>query len=181
MKLQLLVLLLVSGLAATFALAQVDSPAGKSKVSAATDSAAPKPKLAQFRSEIEPILKKSCLGCHGAKKQEGEFRIDLKEEAFRGGEDYAPGVDPGKPDDSAVFWMTELDDDGLCCGAGGAYSVFHPEISGDVRARKVDAIDQVSPDLVASANPGCSMHLAAAGVETAHPMELIDRALRGEG
>jgi len=80
-----------------------------------------------------------------------------------------------------VHRLIELDDDGLCCGAGGAYSVFHPEISGDVRARKVDAIDQVSPDLVASANPGCSMHLAAAGVETAHPMELIDRALRGEG
>ncbi|MGB1505869.1 MAG: (Fe-S)-binding protein [Acidimicrobiales bacterium] len=80
-----------------------------------------------------------------------------------------------------VHRLIELDDDGLCCGAGGAYSVLHPGIAGDVRARKVDAIDQVSPDLVASANPGCSMHLAGAGVETVHPMELIDRALHGEG
>ena len=87
MKLQLPVLLLVSGLAATFALAQVESPAGKSKVSAATDSAAPQPKLAQFRAEIEPILKKSCLGCHGAKKQEGEFRIDTLDPDLLHGKD----------------------------------------------------------------------------------------------
>lgn len=79
--------------------------------------------------------------------------------------------------DPFVHRLIELDDDGLCCGAGGAYSVFHPELAGDVRERKVAAIDRVSPDVVASANPGCSMHLAGAGVDTVHPMELIDRAL----
>ena len=42
---------------------------------------------------------------------------------------------------------------------------------------QVAAIERVSPDIVASANPGCSMHLAGAGVDTVHPMELIDRAL----
>ncbi len=73
--------------------------------------------------------------------------------------------------------LVELDDDGLCCGAGGAYSVLQPDLSGDIRDRKVAAIDRVTPDAVASANPGCSMHLGAAGVPTIHPMELIDRAL----
>ncbi len=75
--------------------------------------------------------------------------------------------------------LVELDDDGLCCGAGGAYSVLEPELAGDIRDRKVAAIDQVTPDLVASANPGCAMHLAGAGVPTIHPMEIVDRALRG--
>lgn len=79
-----------------------------------------------------------------------------------------------------VHRLIELDDDSLCCGAGGAYSVLHPEMSSDIRARKIAAIERVSPDLVASANPGCSMHLAGAGVETTHPMELIDRALHGD-
>ena len=74
--------------------------------------------------------------------------------------------------------LVELDDDGLCCGAGGAYSVLHPGLAGDIRARKVGAVERAAPDIVASANPGCSMHLAAAGVETAHPMQLVDRALR---
>lgn len=75
--------------------------------------------------------------------------------------------------------IVELDDDGMCCGAGGAYSVLEPEMAGQVRDRKVRSIDRARPDVVASANPGCSMHLAAAGVPTVHPMELIAQALRG--
>ena len=78
-----------------------------------------------------------------------------------------------------VHKLIELDDDGLCCGAGGAYSVLHPELARDIRDRKVAAIDRVSPDLVASANPGCSLHLTTGGVPTEHPMSIIDRALRG--
>jgi glycolate oxidase iron-sulfur subunit len=77
--------------------------------------------------------------------------------------------------------LVELDDEGLCCGAGGAYSVFEPELAGDIRERKVAAIDRATPDLVASANPGCSMHLAGAGVATEHPMVLVARALGVEG
>lgn len=73
--------------------------------------------------------------------------------------------------------LAELDDEGLCCGAGGAYSVLQPELAGQIRDRKVASIDRARPDVVASANPGCSMHLAAAGVPTEHPMTLIDRAI----
>jgi len=75
--------------------------------------------------------------------------------------------------------IIELDDDGLCCGAGGAFSVMQPELAGDIRDRKISVINDVDPDVVASANPGCSMHLAAGGVPTEHPMVLIDRALSG--
>lgn len=79
--------------------------------------------------------------------------------------------------------LVELADDGLCCGAGGAYSMFEPELAGRIRARKVEVIEAARPDVVASANPGCSIHLAselaARGIETVHPMELIDRALAG--
>lgn len=73
--------------------------------------------------------------------------------------------------------LVELDDDGLCCGAGGAYAVVEPELAGAIRDRKVAAIDRATPDVVASANPGCSMHLDAVGVATVHPMVLVDRAL----
>ena len=76
-----------------------------------------------------------------------------------------------------VHKIIELDDDGLCCGAGGAFSVLRPQLATDIRDRKVDAIERVSPDIVASANPGCSLHLAAGGVEVVHPMQLIDQAL----
>jgi len=73
--------------------------------------------------------------------------------------------------------LIELDDDGMCCGAGGAFSVLQPALAGHIRDRKVAVIDRHKPDVVASANPGCSLHLAKAGVKTVHPMTLIDQAL----
>jgi glycolate oxidase iron-sulfur subunit len=78
-----------------------------------------------------------------------------------------------------VAELVELDDDGLCCGAGGAFSLVEPELAGQIRERKVAAIGRAQPDLVASANPGCSMHLSNVGVPTIHPMQLVDQALHG--
>jgi glycolate oxidase iron-sulfur subunit len=73
--------------------------------------------------------------------------------------------------------LVELDDDGLCCGAGGAWSMLEPELAGLVRDRKVAAIGRSGADLVVSANPGCSMHLAAGGSPTVHPMTVLARVL----
>ncbi len=80
-----------------------------------------------------------------------------------------------------VAELVELDDEGLCCGAGGAYSILEPEMAGKIRERKLGAIDRAAPELVASANPGCSMHLGSAGVRTTHPIELIHRAITSQG
>ncbi|MBI4935689.1 MAG: 4Fe-4S dicluster domain-containing protein [Actinobacteria bacterium] len=73
--------------------------------------------------------------------------------------------------------LKELDDDGVCCGAGGAYSVMQPALAGDIRARKVAAIGRAGEGVVASANPGCAMHLAAAGLVVRHPIDLLADAL----
>ena len=73
--------------------------------------------------------------------------------------------------------LVELDDEGLCCGAGGAYSALHPDMAAAIRQRKLDAIARAGPGVVASANPGCAMHLAAAGVEVRHPMEIVAEAI----
>ena len=79
-----------------------------------------------------------------------------------------------------AYELAETDDDGLCCGAGGAYNALQPALSGEIRDRKVDAIrraaDGAEP-LVASANPGCAMHLAAAGLAVRHPADLLAAAL----
>lgn len=72
--------------------------------------------------------------------------------------------------------VVELDDEGLCCGAGGAYAVFQRELATQVRDRKLEAIDRAGAPLVASANPGCQLHLAAAGVDARHPMVLVAEA-----
>ena len=81
---------------------------------------------------------------------------------------------------SPVASLIELDDDGLCCGAGGAYSVVEPELAGQIRERKVRNILAKSPTaktLVASANPGCLMHLQAAGLIVKHPVDILAEAL----
>lgn len=77
--------------------------------------------------------------------------------------------------------VTTLDDDGLCCGAGGAYSVLEPERAQMIRDRKLAALNRSGATVVASANPGCSLHLAAAGLKVRHPLELVAEALEVRG
>jgi glycolate dehydrogenase iron-sulfur subunit len=73
--------------------------------------------------------------------------------------------------------VVELDDEGLCCGAGGAYSMLHPDTAGAVRDRKLAAIERAGAGVVASANPGCALHLRAAGIDVRHPLELVAGAV----
>ena len=73
--------------------------------------------------------------------------------------------------------LVTLDDDGLCCGAGGAYSMLEPELATAIRRRKTAAVERSGASVVASANPGCSLHLAAAGLDVCHPLELVAQAL----
>ena len=73
--------------------------------------------------------------------------------------------------------LRELDDEGLCCGAGGAYAALHPAMAEQIRARKLAAIERTGASVVASANPGCTWHLEAAGVTVRHPIEIIDAAI----
>ena len=78
---------------------------------------------------------------------------------------------------AAVADVVELDDEGLCCGAGGAYSTLQPELAGEIRERKLAAIERAGPQVVASANPGarCTSPRPASTVK--HPMDLVAEAL----
>jgi glycolate oxidase iron-sulfur subunit len=85
-----------------------------------------------------------------------------------------------------VAEIVELDDDGLCCGAGGAYSFLQPELAGEIRDRKVAAIGRArsrsGATVIASANPGCSMHLAAVvDLPVRHPVDIVAEALGVSG
>jgi glycolate oxidase iron-sulfur subunit len=77
--------------------------------------------------------------------------------------------------------LVELDDEGLCCGAGGAYSLLHPELAVPIRARKLAAIARTGAAIVVSANPGCSLWLAAAGLDVRHPMEVVAKVIGAQG
>ncbi|MGH0037753.1 MAG: (Fe-S)-binding protein [Myxococcota bacterium] len=70
----------------------------------------------------------------------------------------------------------------MCCGAAGTYNLTQPEMSRAVLDRKLDAVAETAPDILATGNPGCLLQLAA-GVRArgwptrvAHPIELLDEA-----
>ena len=73
--------------------------------------------------------------------------------------------------------VVALDDDGLCCGAGGAYAAMQPDLAASIRERKLEAIERSGATIVASANPGCTIHLANAGVAVRHPLEIVDEVM----
>ena len=54
-----------------------------------------------FARDIEPILKRRCIRCHGAKKAEAGLRLDHRSLALDGG-DRGPAIVPGKSADSLL-------------------------------------------------------------------------------
>lgn len=72
----------------------------------------------------------------------------------------------------------------LCCGAAGSYNLTQPEMADRLGKRKVGNLLDVQPDLIATANAGCSLQLqsqlkqAGVDVRVLHPMELLDLSYR---
>lgn len=81
-----------------------------------------------------------------------------------------------------------LPDAERCCGGAGIYNLVHPRIAQDVLAPKLASIARSGAALVATANPGCHLHIGAglrrAGIAArcVHPVDLLDAAYaRGAG
>jgi glycolate oxidase iron-sulfur subunit len=68
----------------------------------------------------------------------------------------------------------------LCCGSAGTYSVLQPELSKQLRDRKLNALAPIGAQAIVSANVGCIQHLQT-GTTTPvkHWVELVDEALVG--
>jgi glycolate oxidase iron-sulfur subunit len=66
----------------------------------------------------------------------------------------------------------------LCCGSAGTYSVLQPELSTQLRDRKLGHLGALKPRAILSANIGCIQHLQS-GTDTPvqHWVELIDEML----
>ncbi|KQV83317.1 glycolate oxidase iron-sulfur subunit [Massilia sp. Root351] len=69
-------------------------------------------------------------------------------------------------------------DSHLCCGSSGTYSLLQPELSGQLRERKLAALRATGADQIVSANIGCQSHLqAGTDMPVGHWIELLDRLL----
>jgi len=81
----------------------------------------------------------------------------------------------------------EMPDAEACCGSGGAFMFEHPGIADRIASKKARGILATDAEVVATGCPACRMqlasHLCRAGskVEVVHTVQLLERALKGEG
>jgi glycolate oxidase iron-sulfur subunit len=80
----------------------------------------------------------------------------------------------------AGFTVVEPADSHLCCGSAGTYNLMQPEISKQLKDRKIRTLKAKNPDVIAAGNIGCMMQIgSAAGIPVVHTVELLDWASGG--
>lgn len=79
------------------------------------------------------------------------------------------------------FELTPVADAHLCCGSAGTYSILQPELSQQLLSNKLQALQAPQPQVIATANIGCLMHLATGTkLRVVHWLELVDQVLSDE-
>lgn len=63
---------------------------------------------AVFEKEIQPILTKACIECHGPDKSRGRLRLDSRAAALAGGKSGLPAIVPGKLEKSEMIRRVKL-------------------------------------------------------------------------
>jgi glycolate oxidase iron-sulfur subunit len=78
----------------------------------------------------------------------------------------------------AGFTLTPVPDAHACCGSAGTYSILQPELSGQLLANKVRALESGNPASLCTSNIGCLLHIGSESSKPmAHWIELLDRRL----
>jgi len=68
----------------------------------------------------------------------------------------------------------------LCCGSAGSYSILQPELSRELKTRKLGHLLGTSPSVIATSNIGCQTHLqSGTAVPVRHWITLVDAVLHG--
>lgn len=80
----------------------------------------------------------------------------------------------------AGFTVLEPADSHLCCGSAGTYNLMQPEISKQLKERKVNTLEALTPDIISAGNIGCMMQIGGGtDVPIVHTVELLDWATGG--
>lgn len=80
----------------------------------------------------------------------------------------------------AGFTVVEPKNPHLCCGSAGTYNLLQPKISAELKARKVETLEAIAPQVISAGNIGCMMQIGGAtGVPVVHTAELLDWATGG--
>jgi glycolate oxidase iron-sulfur subunit len=78
--------------------------------------------------------------------------------------------------------LIEMNESSVCCGSAGIYNLTEPAMAQRLGKRKVENVEATGATIVATANPGCALQVAAglraAGYDASvkHIVELLDDA-----
>ena len=81
--------------------------------------------------------------------------------------------------------LVEVPDSEQCCGSAGIYNLVQPQSAEQIGQRKVDNVLSTRADLLASANPGCTLQIQkilrdrGKRLPAAHPIEILDASISG--
>ncbi len=78
--------------------------------------------------------------------------------------------------------IREMNEQDVCCGFGGTFSVKHPSIASSMAQRKLEQVKQQETDVIISTDQSCLMHLQAYANKQGIPlrsMHLIDVLAEG--
>ena len=81
--------------------------------------------------------------------------------------------------------LVDIAEPDMCCGSAGIYNLVQPEPAAALGERKARHIMALQPDVIATGNPGCTLQITAAcerlgfSRPVVHPIELLDRSIRG--
>jgi glycolate dehydrogenase iron-sulfur subunit len=73
----------------------------------------------------------------------------------------------------------------VCCGSAGLYNILQPEAADRLGRRKAENLLSTGADAIVSANPGCTLqvaaHLESLGrpLPIYHPVQVLDASIRG--
>lgn len=71
-----------------------------------------------------------------------------------------------------------IEENHLCCGSAGTYSVLQPALADRLRDAKLAALGSLAPECIVSANVGCIQHLqSGTATPVRHWIEILDEAL----
>ena len=80
----------------------------------------------------------------------------------------------------AGFEIVEPQDSHICCGSAGTYNLMQPEISGELKTRKVGTLEALGPQVICAGNIGCMMQIGSGTeIPVVHTVELLDWATGG--
>ena len=74
----------------------------------------------------------------------------------------------------AGFDLVDVENNHLCCGSAGVYSILQPVLSGQLLENKLESLQSNAPELIVTANIGCLSHLQTKStVKVQHWIELL--------